>query len=67
MTKEEILKEIADYKKTNKSNLMGCNEDWYDAYYSIGETFSQDELNTMTEKELNNLVKLANNISEGLY
>ena len=46
---------------------MGCSENWYDAYYAIKMTFSMEEIENMSENELNNLVKLGDAISEGLY
>jgi hypothetical protein len=46
---------------------MGCYENWYNAHYAIKETFSIDEIQNMSEKEIENLVKLADNISEALY
>lgn len=46
---------------------MGCSENWYNAYFAISETFSMEEIEAMSENELNNLVKLADNIAEGLY
>ena len=67
MTREEILIKIENCKETNQRNSMGCNESWYNSYYAISKTFSKEELNAMSEKELNNLVNLADNISEALY
>lgn len=67
MTKEEIINEIKNLKTTNTRNSMGCSENWYNAYFAISETFSMEEIETMSENELNNLVKLADNIAEGLY
>ena len=48
-------------------NSMGCNEAWYDKHYAIAKTFTREEVKAMTDKELNNLLKLANNIQEALY
>ena len=48
-------------------NRMGCSEDWYDPYYAIYRTFSIEEVQSMSETEVNNLLKLAQSISEGLY
>lgn len=67
MTKEEIINEIKNLKTTNIRNSMGCSENWYNAYFAISETFSMEEIEAMSENELNNLVKLADNIAEGLY
>jgi len=46
---------------------MGCSENWYNSYYAIKHTFTIEELEAMSEQELNNLIKLADNIAEGLY
>ena len=67
MTKEEILKNVANVEETNAQNIMGCSENWYNPYYALRETFGTDKLEEMTEKELNNLITLAMNITEYLY
>ena len=46
---------------------MGCDENWYNPYFAIKESFSLEEIEKMSEREIQNLVKLAGNISEGLY
>lgn len=67
--KEKILEYIASYKSPDKimRNRMGCNESWYDSYYAIKETFSIEEIESMSENEVDNLVRLGENISEALY
>ena len=67
MTKEEIINGIKNVKLTNARNSIGCSENWYNSYYAIKMTFSMEEIENMSEKELNNLVKLGNAISDGLY
>lgn len=67
MSKSKILHKIATAKPREGRNIMGCPESWYDSYYAIGQTFSRKELDDMTEKELNNLVKLADSMSEAFY
>ena len=67
MTKEEIINNIKNVNTTTSRNSMGCSENWYDAYYAIKMTFSTEEIENMSENELNNLVKLGDAISEGLY
>ena len=69
MTKEEIINNIKNTSTvgTSTRNSMGCLENWYNAYFSIKMTFSMDEIENMSENELNNLVKLGNTIAEGLY
>ena len=67
--KEKILEYIALYKFPDKimRNRMGCDESWYDSYYAIKETFSVKEIESMSENEVDNLVRLGNNIAEALY
>lgn len=67
MTKEEIIKEIKNVKAIQEYNIMGCSENWYNPYYAIRETFTMEELEAMSENELNNLVKLGETLSEALY
>jgi len=67
MTKTEIIQKIKNVETTTARNSMGCSENWYDSIYAISVTFSMEEIEAMSENELNNLVKLANAISDGLY
>jgi len=67
MTKDELLMNVANVETTKAQNIMGCSENWYNCYYAIKHTFTYEELEKMSEQELNNLIKLANNIAEGLY
>lgn len=48
-------------------NRMGCDENWYDAYYAVANTFNDKELKAMSERELQNLLKLAETIGDALY
>lgn len=48
-------------------NFIDYDEDWYNPYFAITQTFSIDEIESMTENEINNLIRLAVNISDGLY
>ena len=68
-TKEKplLLKYLKAQKVTDARNRMGCSENWYDPYYAIKQSFSLEEIEKMSEREIQNLVKLAGNISEGLY
>lgn len=68
-TKEKplLLKYLKAPKVTDARNRMGCSENWYDPYYAIKQSFSLEEIEKMSEREIQNLVKLAGNISEGLY
>lgn len=67
MTKEQILNQIKSYEPIAARNSMGCSENWYNPFYAMKMTFDEETLDNMSEVELNNLMKLAENISEGLY
>lgn len=67
MTGKEL---IEDYKKTEWSkarNSMGCSESWYNEVFAIYNSFSEDEILAMSEKEINLLTKLAIKMSEAFY
>lgn len=59
--------EYRDKPVNNRRNSMGCSESWYDPTYSITQTFTKEEIESMTGKEVNDLWKLAENIADGLY
>ena len=40
---------------------------WYNPYYAMKETFTKEEIENMPDKEIDNLIKLAENIMEALY
>ena len=65
--KEKLLEYINNPILTTARNSMGCDENWYNSYFAIKETFSIDEINSMSDKEVENLVKLGDSISEALY
>lgn len=65
--KEKLLNYFKNKKTTTAKNRMGCSENWYSSFFSISETFSEQEIIEMTEKEICNLIKLAENIADGLY
>lgn len=67
MNKQELLEYMNNPKPISGVNIMGCSESWYDPYYAIYQTFTSDEVSAMSEREVTNLLKLAQNISEGLY
>lgn len=66
-TKEELLSKILHDEGTDARNIMGCNESWYDSYYAIAHTFTEDELKSMSLSELHHLIKLGDTIAENLY
>ena len=65
--KEKLFEFINKPVETTARNRMGCDENWYNSYYSISHTFTKEELEDMSESEIDNLVKLADSISESLY
>lgn len=67
MEKEQLLKDIENLKETKNKNSMGCSENWYNYVYAIKETFTIEEIQFMDELEIEHLIKLAENISDGLY
>lgn len=52
---------------TTNRNRMGCSENWYDSFFAIKETFSIEEVESMTSEEIYRLIRLADNIAEHLY
>ena len=68
MTEKQKLLEYLDKPvKTTARNSMGCSENWYNSYYAMKETFTREEIESMSDAEIDSLIKLANNIAEGLY
>lgn len=74
VTKEECITEkqkLIDYinnpELTTARNRMGCSENWYNPYYAIMNTFNKETILKMTDKEIVNLVALANNIGEAFW
>ena len=65
--KEKLMEYINNPITTTARNSMGCSENWYNSYYAIKETFSVEEILSMSNKEIENLVKLADEIAEALY
>ena len=65
--KEKLMEYINNPKTTDTRNRMGCSENWYSPYYAIKETFSIDAIQSMSDKEIENLVRLADEIGMALY
>ena len=65
--KEKLLEYINNPITTTMRNRMGCDENWYNPYYAIKETFSKEKIENMSEEEIENLVELANEIGLALY
>ena len=67
ITKEELLKKIDEYNPTTNKNIMGCSENWYSPFYAISKVFTREEIEEMSDKEINNLYKLADCLSDAFY
>lgn len=69
MTGEELIKgyKSDDRIWNNGKRAPRSSEYWYYEEYAICRTFSEEEILGMTEKEIDNLLKLANSIGEALY
>ena len=73
MTGKEIIEIYKNpnviWNKNDKAprNSMGCSEYWYYPEYSIYNTFTEEELLEMSDKEVEDLYKLAEKIGESLY
>ena len=65
--KEKLLEYIDKPVLTDARNSMGCSENWYNPYYAMKETFTKEEIENMSDSEINNLINLAENIMEALY
>lgn len=65
--KEKLLEYINKPVLTTARNSMGCDENWYNSYFAIKETFSIEEINSMSDKEVENLVRLGDSMSEAFY
>lgn len=65
--KENLMEYISNPITTDARNRMGCSENWYNPYYAIKQTFSLEEIQSMSDKEIENLVRLADEIGMALY
>lgn len=65
--KSEVIKYMKEPKTTNARNIMRCSENWYNPFYAISQTFSLEEVQAMSQLEVERLVKLGDAIGEGLY
>lgn len=65
--KEKLLEYIDKLILTDAKNSMNYSENWYNPYYAMKETFTKEEIENIPDKEINNLIKLAENIIKALY
>ena len=62
---DKIKKTFFDKEAGN--NSMGNSENLYNPYYLIKSCFELEELEAMSDKELESLLKLANYATEAFY
>ena len=55
------------YQSSGARNRMGCSEDWYDCYYAISSTLHWNEVDNLTDEQLDSLVKVVCAVQEALY
>lgn len=67
MDKKTLLKKILNAGSINGRNSMGANESFYNEYFSVKTCFSEEELMEMSEKELKNLLRLAEFLAGVFY
>jgi hypothetical protein len=66
-TKEQLLEQCKSAKPIPGRNSMGCGESWYDPFFCLQQIFTEGELGAMTEQELNNLYRLADQLTQVFY
>lgn len=66
---ERVIEQIrsGEVERSGDRNRMGCSESWYDPAYAITHTFSREEIDNMTDRDLEMFIRLAMEIGEGLY
>ncbi len=66
-TKEIIVARVNEVGSVKGQNSMGVSESFYNPYYLIKRAFSSEEINEMTEKELQSVFKMADYATEAFY
>lgn len=66
-TKEHLLEQCKNAKPIPGRNSMWRSETWYDPFFCMQEIFTEGELGAMTEQELNNLYRLADELTRTFY
>ena len=69
LTKENILKKLEEDNKIEGQNIMGVDESFYNPYYSLQVYLYRKGIkaDTLSERELNNLLGLADFLSEVFF
>ena len=58
--KEKLLNDIKNPELTSYRNSIGKSENWHNLYYSIMQTFSEEEIKNMSDEQVEKLMTLAN-------
>lgn len=58
--KEKLLNDIKNSELTSYRNSIGESENWHNPYYSITQTFSEEEIKNMSDEQVEKLMMLAN-------
>lgn len=67
MAGKELIEDYKATQWTNARNSMGCSENWYNEVFAIYNTFSEEEILNMSEREIELLMRLGLKMSEALY
>lgn len=65
--KENLISICKQDLTEKRRNSMGCCEGWYDFFYAMKQTFTIEEMEAMTQHEINLLERLHHEVAEGLY
>lgn len=65
--KSDILKWYHKEKPTNERNSMGCCESWYFPTYAISQTFTEEEVQAMSDREIELLEKFGESMADAFY
>lgn len=67
LTGKELIEDYKTTQWTTARNSMGCSENWYNEIFSIYNTFSEEEILNMSEREIELLMRLGLKMSEAFY
>lgn len=58
--KEKLLNDIKNHELTSYINSMCKSENYHNPYYSIMQTFPEEEIKNMSDEQVEKLMMLAN-------
>jgi hypothetical protein len=67
MNKNEILENIKKAQFIKGRNSMGVSESFYNPYFLIKECFEFEDLEKMTEEEINRIYNFADKVTDIFY